>query len=76
VVARLLVLSPADQAEAVGNLLAVRQLGIELVDVFAKSHGREARDAVKGAERMVASIDRVLELLDAPPDLHGEASKY
>jgi hypothetical protein len=73
--AKPLVVSPAQQSEAVGNLLAVRQLGIDLVDVFAKSHGREARDAVKGAEKMVATIDRVLEILDAPAELYREAQR-
>jgi len=68
-------MSPAEQAEAVGNLLAVRQLGIELGEVFAESHGRKARDAVKGVERMVATIDRVLELLDAPADLYRESGQ-
>ena len=60
---RPLVLSPLQQAEAVGNLLAVRQLAVELRSTMFRPD--EAK-AMKGADRMVAAIDRVLELLDAP----------
>jgi hypothetical protein len=67
-----LVLSPVQQAEAVGHLLAVRQLGLDMVKVFTRSSAREAADAVRGAERMVASLNHVLELLDAPPEAHLE----
>jgi hypothetical protein len=47
----------------------VRQLGLELIDVFSRSGAREAKDAVRGAEAMVASLNTVLELLDAQRDL-------
>ena len=69
---RPLVLSPTQQAEAVGHLLAVRQLGLEMIAVFSRSKAREAKDAVRGAEAMVASLNTVLELLDAPRDLYLE----
>ena len=62
-VSKPLVLTPIQQAEAVGNLLAVRQLAVELRATFFRP-GETA--AVKGADRMVAAIDRVLELLHAP----------
>ena len=70
--AKLLVLSPIQQAEALGHVLAVRQLGLEIVSVLSHSHGREAKDAVRGAQAMVASLNTVLELLDAPPDFYLE----
>jgi hypothetical protein len=62
----------AQQAEAVRNLLAVRQVGLNMVDVFSESRGREAAEALRGAEVMVATINHVLELLGAPPDLNAE----
>jgi hypothetical protein len=47
------------------DLRAVRNPGLELVEVFALS-GREAAEARQGAEQMVVVIDRVLEVLRAP----------
>ena len=64
-----LVLTPTQQAEAVGHVLAVRQLGLDMIAVFSRSGAKEAKDAVRGAEAMVASLNTVLELLDAPLDL-------
>jgi len=55
--------TPAEHAEAIGDLIAVRQLAAEMVDVL--SH--DSREAREGAERMVAAVDRVLELLGAQP---------
>jgi len=60
---------PDQQAEAVDKVIAVRSIGLELLSVFADSHARSAKDAERGAESMVAALDRVLELLDAPPEL-------
>ena len=68
---RPLVLSPDQQAEAVDNVLAVRALGLQLLELFARSDARTADDARRGAGSMVAALDRVLELLDAPPELYA-----
>jgi hypothetical protein len=57
-----LVLTPAEQTEAVANLAAVRELGIQMIDVFAG----DAPEARAGAERLAASVDRVIELLGSP----------
>ena len=67
---RPLVLSPTQQAEAIGNLVAVRRLGAEMIEVFSRSSAKEAPDARRGAESLVTAVDRVLELLEAPPDLY------
>jgi len=67
---RPVVLSPDQQAEAVDNVLAVRSLGLQLLELFEHSGARTAKDARRGAETMVSALDRVLELLDAPPDLY------
>ena len=64
-----LVLTPTEQAEAVGHVLAVRQLGQDMIAVFSRSGAKEAKAAVRGADAMVASLNKVLELLDAPRDL-------
>jgi hypothetical protein len=72
---RPLVLSPDQQAEAVDKVLAVRGLGAELLDVFAASDRKSARDAQRGAEAMLAALDRVLELLDAPAELYRDTPR-
>jgi hypothetical protein len=69
-----LVLTPAEQAEAIGNLVAVRQIGIDMAAVFSALGRKETVEAARGAERMVTAINRVLELLDAPPDLRRAKS--
>ena len=71
-VVRPVVLSPDQQAEAVDNVLAVRQLGMQLLELFEHSDAKTAADAERGAEAMVAALNRVLELLDAPPELYAE----
>jgi hypothetical protein len=70
-----LVLSPDQQAEAVDNVLAVRKLGAELLDLFAASDRKSARDAQRGAQTMVAALDRVLEILDAPAELYRDPAR-
>jgi hypothetical protein len=64
-----LVLSPAQQAEAIGNLVAVRALGTEMFNLYSGFGGKDAASAAQGAERLVTAIDRVLELLEAPSSL-------
>ena len=53
-------LLPADHAELLGRLTALRQVAEELADVFDEPR------AAKGAREMLASIDRMLELLARP----------
>ena len=53
-------LLPADHAELLGGLTALRQVAEELADVFDEPR------AAKGAREMLASIDRMLELLARP----------
>jgi hypothetical protein len=61
-------LTTESYAEAVGTLLAVRQLASELAQVFADSAGWRRKDeATAGAEAMVNAIDRVLSALDYEP---------
>jgi len=69
---RPLVLSPDQQAEAIDNVLAVRALGVQLLELFEHSGAKTAADAQRGAEMMVATLDRVLELLDAPLALFAD----
>jgi hypothetical protein len=60
-------LSPAQHAEAVGHLLALRRLAAELAGVFATSSSKADREqGARGAAAMVDSIDRVLDLLGYP----------
>ena len=66
-----LVLSPAQQAEAVSGLVAVRELGLGMLGTFSQASGKNAEEARQGAERMVETINRLLELLDAPPELRN-----
>ena len=66
-----LVLSPAQQAEAIADLVAVRELGSGMLTVFSRASGKNAEEALQGAERMVAAVDRLLELLDAPAELRN-----
>jgi hypothetical protein len=35
-----LVLSPTQQAEAIGNLVAIRQIGLEMLGIFSKFEGK------------------------------------
>ena len=53
-------LLPADHAELLGRLTALRQVAAELADVFDEPR------AAQGAREMLASIDRMLELLARP----------
>ena len=53
-------LLPADHAELLGRLTALRQVASELADVFDEPR------AAQGAREMLASIDRMLELLARP----------
>jgi hypothetical protein len=53
-------LLPADHAELVGRLTALRRVAEELADVF------DEPSAAEGAHEMLASIDRMLELLSRP----------
>jgi hypothetical protein len=53
-------LMPADYAELVGRLTALRKVAEELADVFDEPR------AAQGAREMLASIDRMLELLARP----------
>jgi hypothetical protein len=65
---RTITLTAESYAEAVGSLLALRQLATELVDVFADSADhRRKDDATRGAEAMVGAIDRILRALDYEP---------
>ena len=62
---RTITLTSESYAEAVGNLLALRQLADELSEVFADSgEWRRGDDAARGAKAMVDAIDRVLKALD------------
>jgi hypothetical protein len=54
-----LALSREQYAELVGNVLAVRQVARELVEVFEAS----ANDAAAGAGEMVAALDHALDIL-------------
>jgi len=58
-----LVLTAEQQAEAIDDLRAVRALGAELAEVFESSFGKHAPEAHRGAEAMIAAIDRVLAIL-------------
>jgi hypothetical protein len=62
--AKTITLTAESYAEAVGNLVALRQLASELAEVFADSAewGRKD-DATRGAEAMVEAIDRILRAL-------------
>ena len=53
-------LLPADHAELLGRLTALRKVAEELADVFDDPR------AAQGAREMLASIDRMLELLARP----------
>jgi hypothetical protein len=53
-------LLPADHAELLGRLTALRQVASDLADVFDEPR------AAQGAREMLASIDRMLELLARP----------
>lgn len=65
---RTITLTAERYAEAVGNLLALRQLAGELRDVFADfAPGRGKDEATAGAEEMVNAIDRVLKALGYEP---------
>jgi hypothetical protein len=64
---KVVVLSPAQQAEAVDHVLAIRTLGLTMADIFSAVHGKGADEAQRGAETMVKKLDRLLELLEAPP---------
>jgi hypothetical protein len=66
-----LVLSPAQQAEGIADLVAVRDLGLGMLTVFSRATGKNAEEALQGAERMVEAINRLLKLLDAPPELRN-----
>jgi hypothetical protein len=63
--ARTITLTAESYAEAVGNLVALRQLASELAEVFADSaEWRRKDDATRGAKAMVDAIDRVLQALN------------
>jgi hypothetical protein len=65
---RTITLTAESYAEAVGNLLALRQLASGLADVFAESAAWQRKDeATAGALAMVRAIDRVLTALDYEP---------
>ena len=64
-----LVLSSAQQAESVADLVAVRELGLGMLRAFSGASGKNAEAARQGAERMIETINRLLELLDTPPEL-------
>lgn len=65
---RTIALTAESYAEAVGNLLALRQLASELADVFAESaEWRRKDEATRGAEAMVEAIDRILAALNYEP---------
>jgi hypothetical protein len=53
-------LSPADHAELLGRLTALRNAAEELAEIF------EDPRAAQGAREMLASIERMLELLARP----------
>ena len=53
-------LLPADHAELLGRLTALRKVVEELTHVFDEPR------AAQGAREMLASIDRMLELLSRP----------
>ena len=53
-------LLPADHAEPVGRLTALRKVAEDLAEVFDEPR------AAQGAREMLASIDRMLELLSRP----------
>jgi hypothetical protein len=53
-------LLPADHAELVGRLTALRKVAEDLAEVFDEPR------AAQGAREMLASIDRMLELLSRP----------
>ncbi len=62
---RTISLTAESYAEAVGNLLALRRLAGELVEVFGDSaEWRRKDDATRGAEAMVEAIDRILKALN------------
>ena len=54
-----LALSREQYAELVGNVLAVRKLARELLDVFEAT----ANDAASGAAGMVTALDRALDII-------------
>jgi hypothetical protein len=53
-------LLPADHAELLGRLTALRKVAEQLADVFDEPR------AAQGAREVLASIDRMLELLARP----------
>ena len=58
--AQMVQLLPADHAELVGRLTALRKVAEDLAEVFDEPR------AAQGAREMLASIDRMLELLSRP----------